>query len=73
MGTSNRKDTALYKHLPGLKAPWSIRSVKLSLADQRAVLEVVFQKGQKGQVWADSTDAPNRACARGWSEPSEPM
>jgi hypothetical protein len=40
------KDTALYEHLLGLKTPWSVKSVDLSLADQRAVVEVVLKQGQ---------------------------
>ena len=32
------KDTALYEHLLGLKAPWSVRQVDLFLADQRVVV-----------------------------------
>ena len=44
------KDTALYEHLPGLKSPWSVMSVDLSLAEQRVVVDVVFKQGQ---VWAD--------------------
>ena len=47
------KDTALYEHLLGLKAPWSVKKVDLSLADQRVVVEVVLKKGQ---VWGDPTD-----------------
>ena len=57
------KDTALYEHLPGLKAPWSVRQVDLSLADQRVVVEVVLKKGQ---VWADPTDPTKRAHINGW-------
>ncbi len=52
------KDTALYEHLLGLKAPWSVKKVDLSLADQRVVVEVVLKKGQ---VWCDPTDATKRA------------
>jgi transposase len=40
------KDTALYEQLLGLKSPWSVRSVELSLADQRVVVEVVLKKAQ---------------------------
>ena len=29
------KDTALYEQLPGLKSPWSVKRVDLSLAGQR--------------------------------------
>ena len=59
------KDTALYEHLLGLKTPWSVKAVDLSLADQRVVVEVVLKKGQ---VWADPTDATKRAHINGWSE-----
>jgi len=59
------KDTALYEHLLGLKAPWSVKKVDLSLTDQRVVVEVVLKKGQ---VWADPTDATKRAHINGWSE-----
>lgn len=50
------KDTALYEQLLGLKTPWSVNKVDLSLADQRVVVEVVLKKGQ---VWADSTSTPS--------------
>ncbi len=40
------KDTALYEHLLGLKAPWSVKKVDLSLAEQRVVVEVALKKGQ---------------------------
>jgi len=46
----NMKDTALYEQLLGLKSPWSVKKIDLSLADQRVVIEVVLKKGQ---VWAD--------------------
>ena len=59
------KDTALYEHLLGLKSPWSVKSVDLSLAEQRVVVEVVLKRGQ---VWADPTDASQRAHIHGWSE-----
>ena len=59
------KDTALYEHLLGLKTPWSVKKVDLSLADQRVVVEVVLKKGQ---VWADPTDAAKRAHVNGWTE-----
>ena len=59
------KDTALYEQLLGLNAPWSVKNVDLSLADQRVVVEVVLKKGQ---VWADPTDATKRAHINGWSE-----
>ena len=59
------KDTTLYEHLLGLKTPWSVKSVDLSLAEQRVVVEVVLKPGQ---VWADPTDATKRAHVNGWSE-----
>ena len=59
------KDTALYEQLLGLKTPWSVRRVDLSLADQRVVVEVVLKKEQ---VWADPTDLAKRAHINGWSE-----
>jgi transposase len=59
------KDTALYELLLGLKTPWSVKKVDLSLADQSVVVEVVLKKGQ---VWADPTDATRRAHINGWSE-----
>ena len=59
------KDIALYEQLLGLKTPWSVKKVELSLADQRVVVEVVLKKGQ---VWADPTDASKRAHVNGWSE-----
>lgn len=59
------KDTALYEHLLGLKTPWSVKSVDLSLADQRVVVEVILKRGQ---VWADPTDSTKRAHINGWTE-----
>ena len=59
------KDTALYEHLLGLKTPWSVKKVDLSLAEQKVVVEVVLKKGQ---VWADPTDATKRAHINGWTE-----
>ena len=59
------KDTALYEHLLGLKSPWSVKSVDLSLAEQRVVVEVVLKRGQ---VWADPMDNAKRAHINGWSE-----
>jgi len=59
------KDTVLYEHLLGLKSPWSVKSVDLSLAEQRVVVEVVLKPGQ---VWADPTDSTKRAHINGWSE-----
>jgi transposase len=55
------KDTALYEQLLGLKTPWSLKSVDLSLVDQRVVVKVVLKKGQ---VWADTTDATK------WTSPA---
>jgi len=59
------KDTALYEQLLGLKSPWSVKTVDLSLAEQRVVVEVVLKRGQ---VWADPTDASKRAHIHGWTE-----
>jgi len=59
------KDTTLYEHLLGLKTPWSVKSVDLSLADQRVVVEVVLKTGQ---VWTDPTDSTKRAHINGWTE-----
>ena len=59
------KDTVLYEHLLGLKTPWSVKSVDLSLADQRVVVEVVLKPGQ---VWTDPTDSTKRAHINGWTE-----
>lgn len=55
----------LYEHLLGLKTPWSVKSVDLSLTDQRVVVEVILKPGQ---VWADPTDATKRAHINGWTE-----
>ena len=52
------KDTALYEHLLGLKTPWSVKKVDLSLSEQRVVVEIVLKKGE---VWADPTDPSKRA------------
>lgn len=59
------KDTTLYEQLLGLKSPWSVKSVDLSLIDQRVVVEVVLKQGQ---VWADPTDSSKRAHIHGWHE-----
>lgn len=59
------KDTALYEHLLGLQTPWSVKSVDLSLANQRVVVEVVLKTGQ---VWTDPTDSTKRAHINGWTE-----
>lgn len=44
------KDTALYEQLLGLKTAWSVKKVDLSLADQRALAEVVLKKGGRGRT-----------------------
>ena len=59
------KDTALYEQLLGLKSPWLVKKVDLSLADQTVVVEVVLKKGQ---VWSNPTDETKRAHVNGWSE-----
>ena len=59
------KDTELYEHILQLKAPWSVKKMDLSLADQRVVVEVVLKRGQ---VWGDPTDATKRAHINGWTE-----
>lgn len=59
------KDTALYEQLLGLKAPWSVRSVELSMAEQRVIVEVVLKAGQ---VWGDLADPTKRAHIHGWRE-----
>jgi transposase len=59
------KDTTLYEHLLGLKTPWSVKSVDLSLADQRVVVEVILKPGQ---VWVDPTNDTKRAHINGWTE-----
>jgi transposase len=59
------KDTALYEHLLGLKSPWSVKSVDLSLEARRVVVEVALKARQ---VWADPTDSTKRAHINGWSE-----
>ena len=57
------KDTALYEHLLGLKTPWSVKKVDLSLADQRVVVEVVLKKGQVNF----SQHKISNACAEGFN------
>ncbi|QJC57960.1 hypothetical protein HC248_03292 [Polaromonas vacuolata] len=57
-------DTTLYEHLIGLKTPWSVNKVDLSLEDQRVVVEVVLKKAQ---VCADPTDPTKRAHIHGWT------
>ena len=59
------KDTVLYEQLLGLKSPWSVKSVELSLTEQRVVVEVVLKRGQ---LWVDPTDSTKRAHINGWSE-----
>jgi transposase len=59
------KDTTLYEQLLGLKSPWSVKSVDLSLTDQRVVVEVVLKEGQ---IWSDPTCETKRAHINGWSE-----
>lgn len=59
------KDTTLYEQLLGLKAPWSVRAVELSMAEQRVVVEVELDPGQ---VWADLADPSKRAHIHGWRE-----
>lgn len=59
------KDTALYEQLLGLESPWSVKSVDLSLKEQRVVVEVVLKRGQ---LWVDPTDHTKRAHINGWSE-----
>ena len=59
------KDTALYEHLLGIKTPWSVKRVDLSMSEQRVTVEVVLKKGQ---IWADPTNAQARAHVNGWSE-----
>jgi transposase len=59
------KDTVLYEQLLGVKAPWSVKQVDLSVVEQRVVVELVLKKGQ---VWADPTDARRRAHINGWTE-----
>ena len=39
------KDTALYEQLLGLKSPWSVKRVDLSLTEQRVIVEVVLKPG----------------------------
>ena len=59
------KDTALYEQLLGLKSPWSVKRVDLSLTEQRVIVEVVLKPAQ---VWADPSDRTRRAHVHGWSE-----
>jgi transposase len=59
------KDTALYEQLLGLKAPWFVRSVELSVENMRVVVEVELQGGQ---VWSDLADPTKRAHIHGWRE-----
>ena len=57
------KDTVLYEQLLGLKSPWSVKSVELSLTEQRVVVEVVLKRGQ---LWVDPTDHTKRAHINGF-------
>ncbi len=57
------QDTALYEQLLGLKSPWSVKSVDVSLTEQRIVVEVVLKPGQ---LWADPADHTNRAHSNGF-------
>ena len=59
------KDTTLYEQLLGLSTPWSVRSVDLSLREQRVTVEVMLDPGQ---VWSDPTDNTRRAHVHGWHE-----
>lgn len=59
------KDITLCEHLRGLKTPWSVGSVALSLTEQCVVVEVILKSGQ---VWADPTDAQKRTHINGWCE-----
>ncbi|MBC7620701.1 MAG: ISL3 family transposase [Candidatus Saccharibacteria bacterium] len=59
------KDTAMYEHLLGIKTPWSVKRMDLSMADQRVTVEVVLKKGQ---IWADPTNDRARAHINGWRE-----
>ena len=59
------KDIALYEHLLGIHTPWSVKTVELSIADQRITVEVVVKAGQ---VWSDPTDPSVRARIHGWSK-----
>ena len=59
------KDTTLYEQLLGLHTPWSVRSVELSLSEQRVIVEVVLDAGQ---VWGDPTDTTRRAHVHGWHQ-----
>jgi transposase len=59
------KDTALYEALLGLKTPWSVKAVEVSLEEQRVIVEVELKRGQ---VLADPTDSTKRAHINGWNE-----
>ncbi len=52
------QNTALYEHLLGIKSPWQVKAVDLSVADQRIGIDVELKRDQ---VWADPTDATKRA------------
>ncbi len=57
------KNTALYEQLLGLKSPWSVKSVDVSLTEQRVVVEVVLKPGQ---LWVDPADHTKRAHINGF-------
>ena len=57
------KYTVLYEQLLGLKSPWSVKSVELTLTEQRVVVEVVLKRGQ---LWVDPTDPSKRAHINGF-------
>jgi transposase len=57
------KDTALYEQLLGLKSPWSVSLVDMSMTDQRVTVHVALKEGQ---VWADPTNEQARAHIHGW-------
>ena len=59
------KDTMLYEQLLGLKSPWSVKGVDLSMADKRVTVEVALKEGE---VWADPTNERARAHIHGWRE-----
>ena len=59
------KDTMFYEQLLGLKSPWSVKKVDLSMADKRVTVEVALKEGE---VWADPTNERARAHIHGWRE-----
>ena len=58
------KDTALYELLLGIQTPWFVKSVDLSMQDQRVTVEVALKPKQ---VWADPTNEQARAHINGWT------